>query len=358
MTFLSSYAIPLFDKECMNMKSRNPKLTQEIQGKRAVGRRDFFKGAAAGAAALVGTRAGGSALVRGVAGGAAALIASGAGNALAAGVSSYTLTASEVNWPVRGGRTASAYAYSVDGGLPTVPGPMLEATEGDLLQITVVNNLTVPTTVHWHGVHTVPNNMDGVPGVTQAPIPPGGGSFAYEFNAPAAGTYVYHSHYDTPNQLPRGLYGLLVVRPRGRARGRRYHYDREFPLVLGTFPASIVSPPLPPGEDDVQLINGQTFPTLVENCNLFYMNRGDRVLFRIWNASNEVHPMHTHGMHYDVVAADSMDLEVPLHRDTMGVNAGERYDIIAHADNPGTWLFHCHNLDHVLEGMIAVNIVT
>lgn len=91
------------------METRHPNVAKEIQEKHTVGRRDFFKGAAAGAAALVGTRAGGGALVKGVAGGAAALAASSAGNALAAqggGIAAYTLTVSAVTWPaaVAGGK--------------------------------------------------------------------------------------------------------------------------------------------------------------------------------------------------------------------------------------------------------------
>src|SRR3972149_5720875 len=110
-------------------KLENPKL--------AVGRRDFFKGTAASAAALVAARGAGSALVRGAGGGAGALAASGAGTVEAHGGRSYTLTASQVDWPVGGGMTAHAWAYSVGGGDPTVPGPTLRAREGERLHIRV-----------------------------------------------------------------------------------------------------------------------------------------------------------------------------------------------------------------------------
>ena len=115
------------------------------------------------------------------------------------------------------------------------------------------------------------------------------------------------------------------------------------------------------GGPAVEVINGKAFyglSDLVEGSNQFSMQRGERILFRVWNSSNAVHPMHTHGMKYVVVAADGMDLEVPVHRHNMGVNAGEGYDIICHADTPGVWLFHCHNLGHVVGGMVAVNIVS
>src|SRR3972149_2624497 len=116
----------------MTMKKlENPKL--------AVGRRDFFKGTAASAAALVAARGAGGALVRGAGGGGGglALGASGAGTVEAHGGRSYTLTASQVDWPVGGGMTAHAWAYSVGGGDPTVPGPTLRAREGERLHIRV-----------------------------------------------------------------------------------------------------------------------------------------------------------------------------------------------------------------------------
>jgi len=315
--------------------------------KLALGRRDFLKGATGGAAALLATRA---------------------GDALAQGVTAYTLTADEVLWDAGGGKMVNAYAYAVDGGPPSVPGATLRARAGDILQITVVNNLSEETTVHWHGVHPIPNGMDGVPFVTQPPIAANGGSFVYTFPAPPPGTYVYHTHFNVLDQLARGLYGLLVVEDRlpgtrsANPHGQRAHeraYNRELPLVLGEFPDSIVV-----GGGDVALINGKSFyglgavgdPTML-NRLIFPMRRGERVLFRVWNASNEVHPMHTHGMKYIVVAADGMDLEVPIHRHNMAVSPGETYDIIVHADTPGAWLFHCHNIEHVVEGMVAVNIV-
>jgi FtsP/CotA-like multicopper oxidase with cupredoxin domain len=74
-----------------------------------------------------------------------------------------------------------------------------------------VNHLPESTTVHWHGV-AVPNSQDGVAGVTQDAVPPGG-EYTYEFIANEAGTFWYHSHQQTEEQLPRGLFGSLVVLP-------------------------------------------------------------------------------------------------------------------------------------------------
>ena len=90
-----------------------------------------------------------------------------------------------------------------------VPGPVIRARQGQTLRIEFENKLEEPTTVHWHGLR-IPNAMDGVPELTQPPVPPGG-KFIYEFVPPDAGTFWYHPHLRSDIQLARGLYGALVV---------------------------------------------------------------------------------------------------------------------------------------------------
>jgi FtsP/CotA-like multicopper oxidase with cupredoxin domain len=94
-----------------------------------------------------------------------------------------------------------------------VPGPELRFRQGERLRIEVENALPVDTTVHFHGIR-LPNAMDGVPHLTQAPIKAGGGRFVYEFDLPDAGTYWYHPHLGSPEQVGRGLYGALVIEER------------------------------------------------------------------------------------------------------------------------------------------------
>jgi FtsP/CotA-like multicopper oxidase with cupredoxin domain len=101
-----------------------------------------------------------------------------------------------------GGRIVNTWGYG-----ESVPGRLLRATAGDLLRVDVENRLPVETSVHWHGV-ALRNDMDGVPGITQAPIG-SGAVFRYEFTVPDPGTYFYHPHSGV--QLDRGLHGVLVV---------------------------------------------------------------------------------------------------------------------------------------------------
>ena len=90
-----------------------------------------------------------------------------------------------------------------------VPGPVIRVRQGERVRRRFVNELPQASTVHWHGIR-IENAMDGVPDLTQAAVPPGG-SFLYDFVAPDAGTYWYHSHNRTWEQLARGLYGALIV---------------------------------------------------------------------------------------------------------------------------------------------------
>jgi len=107
-----------------------------------------------------------------------------------------------------------------------VPGPTLRLKQGQPVRIIVENKLSQDTTVHWHGIR-VPNAMDGVPGLTQPPIKPGE-SFAYAFTPPDAGTFWYHPHANSLEQLGRGLAGALVVEP-----PESYPADREILWMIG-----------------------------------------------------------------------------------------------------------------------------
>ena len=91
----------------------------------------------------------------------------------------------------------------------SVPGPEIRVRQGDRIRVLAQNGLDEGTTIHWHGIRT-PNAMDGVPFLTQDPIPVAG-EFLYEFDALDAGTFWYHPHQRSSEQVGRGLYGPLIV---------------------------------------------------------------------------------------------------------------------------------------------------
>ncbi len=116
----------------------------------------------------------------------------------------FNLEARIANIEITPGKTTPVWTYN-----GTLPGPYIRATVGDTVIVHFRNSLPEPTTIHWHGLR-VPNNMDGAPGITQAPIATGG-EFRYEFVVRDAGTYWYHPHMNSAAQVGWGLYGPIVV---------------------------------------------------------------------------------------------------------------------------------------------------
>jgi len=229
----------------------------------------------------------------------------------------------------------------------TWPGPIIRVTEGDLVRATFTNNLDETTGVHFHGQH-LPNAMDGVPFITQPPIVPGA-SFTYEFVAQPSGSHMYHSHHNATDQVGRGLLGAFIVEPKDPKQryAALYGVTQEVVWIsndeIGGF-----------------TINGRGFPATAP----IVAKKGEKVLIRFMNEGLMTHPWHLHGMHFQVVARDGWPLGSAAFRcDTLGVNPGERYDVVVDCDNPGAWAFHCHVLTHAesqhgMFGMVTALIVS
>jgi FtsP/CotA-like multicopper oxidase with cupredoxin domain len=165
----------------------------------------------------------------------------------------------------------------------TVPGPEIRVRQGESLRIAVENRLAEETTVHWHGVR-VPNAMDGVPHLTQPPIAPGE-AFVYEFDLPDAGTYWYHPHQRSFEQVGRGLYGLLIVEER-----EPIQVDRDVTWVLDDWRLlqdAQISDDFGNFMDSSH--NGRVGNTVTVNGRIlesFPVRAGERVRLRLINAAN------------------------------------------------------------------------
>jgi FtsP/CotA-like multicopper oxidase with cupredoxin domain len=216
-------------------------------------------------------------------------------------VKAFTLTAEQTTIEGRP-------AFSYNG---TVPGPLLRVTEGDRVRVTLVNHLPVATTLHWHGVR-VPDAEDGVAGITQDAVAPGA-SYVYEFVATEAGTFWYHSHQDTGQQVPAGLFGPLVVDPPG---GRTADVDRVVTLhgALDGSPAIAVDGT--PGDLHVDARPGQTVRLRVVDAVAPGMDGTAEAPVLL-------------GTPYRVVALDGRDLVGPteLGPQRLALGMGQRVDL-------------------------------
>ena len=132
----------------------------------------------------------------------------------------FTLTARPKMLTLRPGLTVQAMTFN-----STAPGPLLKVRQGDFVVVTVRNKLSVPITVHWHGI-AVPGAEDGVPGLTQNPIQPGA-TYVYRFVAKDPGTYWYHSHVDGVKEVGAGLFGGIVIENSSAPKS-----DKDYTLIL------------------------------------------------------------------------------------------------------------------------------
>lgn len=234
------------------------------------------------------------------------------------GVKVFHLVAGSTRWEVAPRDLRDAQTFNGQ-----VPGPQVRVRRGDRVRVVVDNRLQEPTTVHFHGL-TVPNAADGVPYITQPPIMPGQ-RYTYEFTVvDPPGTYLYHSHFNSAEQVGRGLYGVIVVEPAQRS------WQREYTVLVGDGSLGYT-------------INGKGFPA----TEPLLASRGQRVLIRLGNVGQLLHPFHLHGYHFQVLAKDGQPEPRPFLADTLVVAPGERYDVLVDATQPGVWAFHCHVLSHV-----------
>ncbi|GAB1817550.1 multicopper oxidase family protein [Herbidospora sp. RD11066] len=376
----------------------------------------------------------------------------------------FTLTA-QLSHVTVGGRTVETWSFNGQN-----PGPTLRVEQGETLEVTLRNELPGDqgVTIHWHG-YDVPAGEDGVPGVTQDAVKPGG-EHVYRFKADDPGTYWYHSHQNSSIAVAKGLFGLLIVAPaegdhtvalhaygnvqtmafdgapatdrrvtgtvppgsRVRLRiadtnslpvtlglsgvpfrleavdardlpgatpleNRRLklaaggRYDLTFTMPDGPVLLSVEGHPglalngqAAPATGDLldvtrygsrpelsetfdqeivwvldktfamvdglprlaHTVNGKGYP----NIPTPVVREGERIKITIVNRSGDLHPMHPHGHHVEVLSRNGEPANGML-VDTFDVEPGEVWEVALTADNPGLWMSHCHDLAHAVQGM-------
>lgn len=249
----------------------------------------------------------------------------------------FHLVAREAPWTLKPGLTVLAKTYN-----GVVPGPTLVANEGDRIVVDYRNELDIADTIHWHGIHEIPVAMDGVPGSSQEMVAPHG-TFRYAFTADQPGTFIYHTH-DRKAVLNAGLYGGMIVEPAHPRPEERA--SRDYLEVISAWYINSA------GESEFTL-NGKEYPA----TRSLDVRKGERIRVRWINISAEnFHTMHTHGHYMTLIARDAMPIANKDVEDTVEIGPGQRVDTTILANQqPGTWMIHCHVLDHVEneEGMPA-----
>ncbi|MBO9431428.1 MAG: multicopper oxidase family protein [Roseovarius sp.] len=211
----------------------------------------------------------------------------------------------------------------------SMPGPELRVKRGERVSIEVKNGLEEGTAVHWHGIR-LENRMDGVPVLTQDLINPGD-SKTYSFVPPDAGTYWYHSHYISQEQVARGLMGPLIVED-----DAPLDLDHDITVILSDW---II-------DEDGSLVDEFTDMHSVAHAgymgnfargflSLSEVRQGDRIRLRLINAAtNRIFPLSISGVSGSVVALDGMALSQPRAASDLVLAPAQRADLIVDVTGP------------------------
>jgi manganese oxidase len=264
------------------------------------------------------------------------------------GTKRYELTASVIDWEVRPGEIVPAWAYN-----GMVPGPRIDLDVGDAVEVEITNQLPIGTDIHWHGID-VPNDQDGVSPITQELVT-SGESYTYRFTVTEPAIGMYHAHAHAHESVPNGLFGTMYVGDVPSPAGE---------TVSGIdIPADLeIAQDLPMVLNDAGVIgltlDGKSFPA----TKPIVASTGDWLRLTYFNEGLQVHPMHLHGFEQIVVAKDGEPLDSPYAGDTILVAPGERYTVLINPTVPGTWVWHCHILNHVesadgMFGMVTALVV-
>jgi FtsP/CotA-like multicopper oxidase with cupredoxin domain len=191
--------------------------------------------------------------------------------------------------------------------------------------------------------------MDGVSGLTQRPIGVGE-TFVYEFELRFPGTFMYHPHHDEMTQIALGMVGMFIVHPK-RPRGPRV--DRDFALMAHEWKLDVGARRPDPNEmNDFNLLtfNSKAFPA----TQPLLVGRGERVRIRLGNLGPmDHHPIHLHGLNFEVTATDGGDVPLSARRPdtTVLVPVGSTRVIEFEPPESGDWSMHCHMTHHMMTQM-------
>jgi manganese oxidase len=255
------------------------------------------------------------------------------------GVKVFHLIAEPVKQQIAPNKTLLLWGFN-----GSAPGPTIQVNQGDRVRIIVDNHLPEPTSMHWHGFE-IPNDMDGGPGVSQEPIKPGG-RFVYEFTLHQEGTYFYHSHMAMQEMM--GMLGAFIMHPR---RAYRPSAEKDFVVLLQEY--AVLPNNVVPNSMNMEFnwltINGKVGPAITP----LITRLGDRVRIRIINLGMDHHPIHLHGHTFFVTGTEGGRIPeggwFPGNTVLVGVAQARVIEFVA--NNPGSWMLHCHLPHHMMNQM-------
>jgi FtsP/CotA-like multicopper oxidase with cupredoxin domain len=296
---------------------------------------------------------------------------------LASGTRTFNLTASTGHIQTPDGNSVFMWSYAnADDPDPVLrafqsPGPVLCATQGETVVVSLTNNLPEPTSVVFPGQDAAVTPSGGVPGLLTTEAAGGGGTVSYSFTAGSPGTYLYESGSDVAKQVEMGLYGALIVRPSAGANlaygsTTQFNPAREFLLLLADIDPFLHHAVETNATYDFNsrnnryfTINGRSFPdTVQDNGSSLLPNQPygalvrirpnspasnpDPALIRMVNVGVDNHPFHPHGNHTRQIAQDGRPLASPTGGSAStehfgeSIGAGQTEDFMLRWDNQST----------------------
>ncbi|MFK7755110.1 MAG: multicopper oxidase family protein [Sedimentitalea sp.] len=206
----------------------------------------------------------------------------------------------------------------------STPGPELRYQEGDTLDLRFQNAIDQGSALHWHGIR-IDNAMDGVPNLTQ-PMVESGESFDYRFVLPDAGTYWYHSHNRSWEQVARGLYGPLIVEEKDPPK-----VDHDITVMIDDWRIERTGEMIETFGNRHDFSHAGRLGSFAKVIpSVTQVRRGDRVRLRLINvATARVFPLEISGLMGKVVALDGMPLKTLQDIGPMMIAPAQRMDIIA-----------------------------
>lgn len=224
------------------------------------------------------------------------------------------------------------------------PGPTIQINQGDRVRVIFENGLPESTSMHWHGLE-LPIEQDGVPWISQRPIPPGG-TYTYEFTVHQEGTFFYHAHSAMQEMI--GLIGMFIAHPK---RPYTLHVDHDYGIVLqewAVLPSNTV-PNTASMEFNWLTFNGRSAPATTP----LLARLGSRVRLRFVNLGMDHHPIHLHGNQFVITGTEGgrAPESTWYPTNTVLVGVAQAKVVEFEAKYHGAWMIHCHLPHHMMNSM-------